>query len=142
MKKKVAKTKHALKCGHNNSCCEPPHEPFQVSMNTEFTGPYAARQISVPAGKRLIVERASVLTKLPSGQRAQVQLATNAPVGNLYFSLKYQGTFDGREVWTATESARIYGSGPVPAFFHIVRNPDTGKCWFEVSLTGYLNSLP
>jgi hypothetical protein len=25
--------------------------------------------------------------------------------------------------------------------FHIVRNPDTGKCWFEVSLAGYLETL-
>jgi hypothetical protein len=66
----------------------------------------------VPAGKCLIVESASVLTKLPSGQRAYVQFYGNYKrVGNLYFSLKHQGTFDGREVWTVAEPARIYGSG-------------------------------
>jgi hypothetical protein len=64
----------------------------------------------VPAGKCLIVESASVLTKLPSGQRTYVQFYGNYKrVGNLYFSLKHQGTFDGREVWTAGEPARIYG---------------------------------
>jgi hypothetical protein len=74
----------------------------------------------VPAGKCLIVESASVLTKLPSGQRAYAQFYGNYKrVGNLYFSLKHQGTFDGREVWTAAEPARIYGSGSAPAFFDI-----------------------
>src|SRR6266496_2978301 len=78
MKKKVAKIKDVRKCGHNDGCCEPPHELFQMSMNTEFTGPYASLPFSVPAGKCLIVESASVLTKLPSGQRAYVQLYGNA----------------------------------------------------------------
>jgi hypothetical protein len=48
-----------------------------MSMNIEFTGPYANLPLSVPAGKLLIVESASVLTRLPSGQRAHVQLAGN-----------------------------------------------------------------
>ena len=122
-------------------------DPFQVSMNIEFTGPffpYPDRRAGRQAPDRR--ERLGAI-KLPPGQRAYVELRTNDAVmtgGSIYFSLEHQGSFppDGREVWTAAESARLYGSGVTPAFFHIVRNPDTGKCWFEVSLVGHLSSLP
>jgi hypothetical protein len=115
-------------------------------MNIEFAGPFSHIPINLPEGKRLIVQSASVLTKLPPGQRAYVELVTNDAVmtgGQIYFSLEHQGFFlpDGRDVWTAAVSARLYGSGVAPAFFHIVRNPDMGKCWFEVSLAGYLEAL-
>jgi hypothetical protein len=123
-------------------------DPFQVSMNFAFTGPHANLPITVPAGKRLMIESASVLTKLPAGQRAYVSLGANDAtkgVGSLYFSLQHQGTFDdGRDVWTAAESTRVYTSGGAPssAFFSIVRNSGTGECWIEVSLAGYLVSIP
>jgi hypothetical protein len=122
-----------------------PREPFQMSMNIEFTGPNANLPISVPAGKLLIVESASVLTRLPSGQRAHVQLTGNQNlVGTVHFSLNHQGTFSGREVWTAAESVRIYGNqGDSTTFFNMERSDgSTGKAWFEASLAGYLISVP
>ena len=119
--------------------------PFQMSMNIEFTGAYSHLPIEPPEKSRLIVESTSVFIKLPPGQRAYVELLTNDAVmvgGRIYFSLQSQGTFDdGREVWTAAESARLYGSGVAPVSFHIVRNAGTGECWFEASIAGHLSSL-
>jgi len=69
-------------------------------MNTDFTGSSSNLQISVPKGKRLIVESASVFIRLPAGQYARVVLLTNdvkgAGAGSLWFSLKHQGTFVAR----------------------------------------------
>jgi hypothetical protein len=120
------------------------HEPFQMSANQDFTGLFANLPISVPAGKRLIVESASVIIRLPAGQRANVQLIGNQNlVGMVHFSLNHQGTFKGRDVWTAAESVRIYGNpGDSTVFFNIERSDGTGSSFVEVSLAGYLIRVP
>jgi hypothetical protein len=99
----------------------------------------------LPTGKRVVIETASVRVQLPPGQRVQAVLGTNvargAPtlaLGQLFFVLTLQGTFNGVNIFTASHPTRLYGSGSTPVSFTVLRNATSGTFAFELSLSGYL----
>jgi hypothetical protein len=114
----------------------------QESHNASFTEKFFNFSIDVPAGQRLIIESASVRVALPAGDRAQANVSGNftTGVGMQFLSLAFQGTFDGKDIYTTTQPVRLYvGAGG--GIFTIVR-AGAGSVFAEVSIAGYFETVP
>jgi hypothetical protein len=125
-------------------------EPYQLSINNLPGVAGASASFSfpaLPAGKRVVIETASLRVSLPPYQTAQAVLGANvfqgAPtlaVGQLFFTLTRRGIFGGSDILTASQPTRLYGSGPTPLTFAVVRDSTSGTFAFELSVSGYLEA--
>jgi hypothetical protein len=114
----------------------------QKSINATFSTESHSFSINVPAGKRLIIESASVRVRLPVGERAHASISGNfsTGVGTQYLPLAFQGTFDGNDVYTTTQPVRLYVNS-VGGAFSIVRT-GVGSVLAEVAFAGYFEDAP
>jgi hypothetical protein len=102
----------------------------------------------VPLGKRLIVEGITVLARVAPGQKALVHGRVSGTPGGfagIDITLKFQGTFNDRDVFSATAplTLRVDGTvAPDELGFVMERSGNSGPAFLSVSVFGYLVDSP
>jgi hypothetical protein len=126
-------------------------QPFRQSrINPDVAVGSATTPIpfDVPLGKRLIVEGITVLARVAPGQKALVQgriSGTQGGTAGIDITLKFQGTFNGQDVFSATAPLTLRVDGtvvPDELAFVMVRNGNSGPAFLSVSVFGYLVDSP
>lgn len=99
---------------------------------------------SVPAGKRFVVEQASVNASMPTGQRVTVNLATTGGGlgGRAWFALAAQGAISGFDRHTTTQPLRMYADPATSVTFQAARSDGTSTASLNLSVGGYLVDAP
>jgi hypothetical protein len=139
---------------------ESERRPFQVRA---FVGPQSgavdSSTIPIPAGKRLVIEHISAISRCPVGFRMELQLYSyydnNADgVGDVQditfhrITLTDQGVYNGMAVATANHKVLIYADEQIGnSHFHVgfqgqLDGTTTGFTQGQVTITGYLEDLP
>jgi len=122
------------------------NEPFQqeveLSIGPANSAAYAS--ISVPSGKRLVIEYLSLFGDLPAGQKLSVSLATI--VSGLRASYRpqilTQDAGDGTLSVSANQVMRVYGDPGTIVSINATRNSSSGSSPLTVSVSGYYINLP
>lgn len=143
---------------------KPPKEsgrrPFQARG---FVGPQGggvdSSAMAIPAGKRLVIEHISAISRCPVGFRMELQLYSyydnNADgVGDVQditfhrITLTDQGVYNGMAVATANHKVLIFADEQIGnSHFHLgvqgqLDGTTTGFTQGQVTITGYLEDLP
>jgi hypothetical protein len=102
----------------------------------------------VPFGKRLVVEGITVVARVGIGQKALVHGRVSGTAGGfagIEITMKYQGTFNDRDVFSATVPLTLRVDGTVATDelgFVMERNAGGGPAFVSVSVFGYLVDSP
>ena len=102
----------------------------------------------VPFGKRLIVEGITVIARVGIGQKALVHGRVSGTPGRfagIEIAMKYQGTFNDRDVFSATVPLTLRVDGTVATDelgFVMERSGGGGPAFVSVSIFGYLVDSP
>lgn len=120
-----------------------PEEFFQRGRGTGFlVGDIVAGDtISVPSGKRLVIEYITARIRVPTGQsvRLTLTLDTSSPSSiHYYFPAVAEGSFFGQDSFGVTEHLRLYAEEEVTLFAE--RSGSIGIGNFEFAISGYLIS--
>jgi hypothetical protein len=123
--------------------------PFLKTIN--FDIPAGTTQgncpITVPEGKRLVIEYVSVRAQGPTGQKFIAQIQTNVAHteslrGKIWLVFFHQGTFSGIDVFTASQPMRVYAEPSVPpALFVATRTDISGSAFIEATISGYIVNM-
>ena len=111
---------------------------FEQSARVELPSGLTGRAVailSVPAGKRAVIETITVQVSVPPGQTPQAEL-------NLHqLSLTRHGPFLGDgDLWTGTHSVRIYSDPEQVRAVGFARFPAAGDASALFTITGYLEN--
>lgn len=122
----------------------PTAQPFQREVTVTLTEGQGGMntEISVPAGKLLVIENVSVFGTAPTDQRIQqFALLTHIAPDNVfhphYFQFTKQDTGFGAYEYTVGEQTRLYADTP-GALARVTRTPATGTVTFRFIVSGYL----
>jgi hypothetical protein len=133
----------------------PANQPFQVrltgfSITDGFRGD--TKCITVPSGKRLVVEFASAEIGAPSGQNPSVLLFAAPPadcdndeavIGHRLITVVEEPNVQtGRDLHVATQSVRLYVNSGDLLGVTVGRAEFTGQLTGQVNVTGYLIDAP
>jgi hypothetical protein len=124
-------------------------QPFLKTIN--FDIPAGTTQgnipITIPEGKRLVIEYVSVRAQGPTGQKFIAQIQTNVAHteslrGKIWLVFFPQGTFSGIDVFTASQPMHVYAepSAP-PALFVATRSDISGTAFIEATISGYIVNM-
>lgn len=124
-------------------------EAFQRSIHNipgQADVDFVRFNVSVPDGKRLVIESASVHVTVPSGQSVTARISANGPPGNpvgtQHFVLSRQGSFGGNDVFTGNHSMLLWaGPGDNNVGITVKRSSSTGFLVVEAAIVGYLEDL-
>jgi hypothetical protein len=124
-------------------------QPFLKTIN--FDIPAGTTQgncpITIPEGKRLVIEYVSVRAQGPTGQKFIAQIQTNVAHteslrGKIWLVFFYQGTFSGIDVFTASHQMHVYAEPSVPpALFVATRTDISGAAFIEATISGYIVNM-
>lgn len=124
-------------------------QPFLKTIN--FDIPAGTTQgnipITIPDGKRLVIEYVSVRAQGPTGQKFIAQIQTNVAHteslrGKIWLVFFYQGTFSGIDVFTASQPMHVYAEPSTPpALFVATRTDITGSAFIEATISGYIVTM-
>jgi hypothetical protein len=118
-----------------------------ISFNIENGTTQNNMSITIPEGKRLVIEYVSARAQGPAGQKfiAQIQTTvshTESPRGIYWLVFFPQGTFSSIDVCTASQPMRILAEpGNPPLMFVTTRTSITGTAFVEATISGYLVPL-
>ena len=101
--------------------------------------------ITVPAGKRLVIESVSASMTIATGQRfltvsVLTSIAANGSLQNHYFTPIFTGTFSGNDYFTFGESMRFYANPETTVY--LSRNTTNSTGSVGVTISGYYVNLP
>lgn len=117
-----------------------PLEPYQRQQDYGFSvgDIFAAGTISIPSGKRLVIESVSVLARVPAGQSVIFSLVPDLGVVHArhFITAVAQGSFFGQDVFAATEDLRLYATDEIT--FIAERSGSVGLGGLTFSISGYL----
>ena len=124
-------------------------QPFLKTIN--FDIPAGTTQgnipITIPDGKRLVIEYVSVRAQGPTGQKFIAQIQTNVAHteslrGKIWLVFFYQGTFSGIDVFTASQPMHVYAEPSTPpALFVATRTDIIGSAFIEATISGYIVTM-
>ena len=124
-------------------------QPFLKTIN--FDIPAGTTQgnipITIPDGKRLVIEYVSVRAQGPTGQKFIAQIQTNVAHteslrGKIWLVFFYQGTFSGIDVFTASQPMHVYAEpNTPPALFVATRTDIIGSAFIEATISGYVVTM-
>ena len=124
-------------------------QPFLKTIN--FDIPAGTTQgnipITIPDGKRLVIEYVSVRAQGPTGQKFIAQIQTNVAHteslrGKIWLVFFYQGTFSGIDVFTASQPMHVYAEPSTPpALFVATRTDIIGSAFIEATISGYVVTM-
>lgn len=103
--------------------------------------------ITIPEGKRLVIEYVSVRAQGPTGQKFIAQIQTNVAHteslrGIIWLVFFYQGTFSGIDVFTASQPMHVYAEPSTPpALFVATRTDISGSAFIEATISGYIVTM-
>jgi hypothetical protein len=115
-----------------------------VSFNIESGTSQNNVSITIPEGKRLVIEHISARAQGPVGQKfiAQIQTTvshTESPRGIFWLVFFPQGTFSTIDVSTASQPMHVYAEpGNPPLLFVATRTAINGTAFVEATISGYL----
>lgn len=103
-------------------------------------------RFDVPAGKRLVIENASVKVRVPEGQQVFSTISANGPpdvgFGETHLVFVKQGTFGGMDVYTANNPLQLWvGPGEDNGNIHVRRSGTEGEMQVDAAFSGYLEDL-
>ncbi len=105
------------------------------SFNTfiDFTG-----TVNIPPGKRAVIELVTATISVPGGERARLRMYTSLgfAASNLDFVLTSQGQVNGRELFVATHSVRVYSDRLIE--FDVNRDNAQTEGDAFICISGYL----
>jgi len=123
-------------------------QPFQVSVSGDFRDDHteAVGQISVPAGKRFVIEYVTGAYVIPSGEKitaTDLSLLQNNSVTPV-FGATFTGTDTGaNDIFILSQLTRLYADAGTPSISIIgIRNSPSGTGQAFWTLSGYLVNLP
>jgi hypothetical protein len=127
----------------------PAFQPFQLKQEFSYLEGTLGRaaSVSVPPGKRLVIEFISVFAILPTGQNPTtnwIQVTNiNGISVNHYFSASFQGNYSATEnIFVGSTPTRLYCNPGSTFQIFFRRNKDTGAGLAFVSLSGYYVNVP
>jgi hypothetical protein len=115
-----------------------------ISFNIETGTTQNNVGITIPEGKRLVIEYVSARAQGPAGQKFIAQIQTSvtkaeSPRGVYWLVFFPQGTFSTIDVYTASQPMRIFADPSTPpALFVATRTGITGTAFVEATISGYL----
>jgi hypothetical protein len=125
---------------------EDARQPFQQMLDFDFADGQITRSVSlsIPSGKRLVIEYASASLGVGQGQ-AIVHIEINTTVEGVsaghFLMAASQGTgAGGNGVFGASQQMRVYADDGL--FVNVQRNNGSGTAGGRVTLSGYLVDLP
>lgn len=121
----------------------PARQPVQAQAACQANNVIGCLPIiyTVPAGKRLVIEFASMNANLPAGQTAQLAIQTSAggETVNHHFPLTPPAVpFQGQGAAAAGQQVRLYADAGTVVTVQGTRNIATGTAFFNFSISGYL----
>ena len=120
-----------------------PKEPFQQEVTIKF--PAGQREafgsVSIPGGKRLVIEHVSARLTLPAGQKifeSRITTLQNAggAEGYHYLSTNAEGSYSGSDFFSISQSLRLYTAGYAKFSFFRSDTAQTGLV--NATVSGYL----
>lgn len=127
----------------------PARSPFEASLAFDMRDGVDNNQASfaVPAGKRLVIEFVTAIVRVPQGQSVIVlffaQIAPSGPPGiGHVIVVTPQGVFNEDNNFMASQQMRVYADPWTQVIFEVSRNASAGLASGNVSVTGYLVSVP
>jgi hypothetical protein len=130
----------------------PAAEPVQHKCVCVISGGSATTTdtVTVPSGRRLVIEFVSVRALVPIGQTPEVQIFTGTgglPSGTTSMGHSIAlpvtpvpgGSVD---VYHASQPVRLYADPGSGVTIHVARFQTTGTATFEVTFSGHLVTLP
>lgn len=132
----------------------PTRQPFAMDFDLEFTAgssavglpgdPGGSASFTVPSGKRLVIEFATAICNVPSGQQCRLGILESES-GVL---VKHDLAVSDHQLWpvthlhTATQPMRIYIEPSGSVFVFGRRSDGTGTGTLDFSLSGYFVDVP
>ena len=103
-----------------------------------------AVSFTVPAGKRFVVEQASAVADMPTGQRVSANVTTTGGGlnGRSWLALASQGAISGFDRYTTTQPTRMYADASTTVSFQASRSDASSSASLNFSVTGYLVDTP
>jgi hypothetical protein len=132
-----------------SSCALDSMQPFLKTINFDIAAGTTQGNIpiTIPEGKRLVIEYVSVRAQGPTGQKFIAQIQTNVAHteslrGKIWLVFFPQGTFSGIDVFTASQPMHVYAeqSAP-PALFVATRSDISGTAFIEATISGYIVNM-
>ena len=101
-------------------------------------------EITVPAGKRLVIESITARTTVRDGQYVILHLTTTTSGrgSRHYITLTDQGTFPTFHAFTATGTVRIYADAETTIRFSAQRSDGAGVANVNVAISGQYLPMP
>ena len=122
------------------------HDPFQANIGLGMNpGTLSSNfEITVPDGKRLVVESVTARATLPTGQHVILSISTTTSERDAlhYIALSPQGTFPTYDAYAATSSLRIYADAGTTIHFEARRSADVGVANINTVISGQYLAMP
>jgi len=123
-------------------------QPFILSQSVTLNGDEAQRyvEISVPAGKRVVIESVTAIAEVPVGSRPRGTLYVGSEVlgissGSVPISFTEEGPWSGRVIWHSTSTVKVRFDTDVHQLALSFRRPGSGYTRFDLTLFGYIEDL-
>jgi hypothetical protein len=124
----------------------PAYQPFQAQAQFAIpTGDSAITFViaTVPAGKRLVIEYATVLAEAGAGTLgARIQTTADGNFAAHHLVLAGQGPLFGVPAFTASQTMRVYADPNTAVTGIVNRSETTGTAGGQVSISGHLVDIP
>jgi hypothetical protein len=117
-------------------------QPFQTMVVFNQQPGFNSSQVdilTVPTGKRLVIEFVTVNTQLPSGQRAvSFQLVPGGGAAFFLLVNEQPAAVNGDAIFRAAQSLRLYANPGTLVRINLGRSSSLGIGQYQVAVSGYL----
>ncbi|HEX9422473.1 MAG TPA: hypothetical protein VF899_04470 [Pyrinomonadaceae bacterium] len=126
----------------------PARQPFTAQFSVFIPNGYdhgLEDMSDVPAGKRVVIEHISALTRLPSGQKVEALVVLTIGSGQTYLGAELKTTIDGLDQFITSQPVRLYVdhvSSPPALRVVVYRDGVAGDGGSTVNINGYLVDVP
>ena len=122
----------------------PARQPFRGNFGLGMVDSQASHQqdFTVPVGKRLVVEFASGMCQLPTGQKCRFVVTDSLSGVNIELVSNAQGSFAGADVFVAAQTLRHYVEPEANLIVYVSRDPATGTGAARMDVIGYYVDVP
>jgi len=121
-------------------------EPFQQELDLTIGAANGATyaSITVPSGKRLVIEYLSLFGSLSAGQKLNVSVVTMVSGIRASYrpQLSTQDAGDGTISVSGSQVMRVYADAGTVVSFNALRNSSSGTCPLTVSISGHYITVP
>jgi hypothetical protein len=141
---KKAKAIRRRKCTPVCDVDNPVRQPFQAAVEIDMPAGTGGQNgfVTVPTGKRLVIEYASGEAFIPTGQKCLFSVITTiggAPTGTRhYLDSDAMGKFGAPDYFRAGQVVRLYADPKTTVMLRVDRDIATGDATARMSISGYL----